>query len=746
MATPLISPIKTQGGTFYTFPSAAEDFNFSQSSSNKEMRFSKFVLLDLPNIKSGSSGINVTGIEHIPSSYLKIDSNSPNNAFIESLQNYAMNFETLLTSKEEYDSTKAKTVSERIFWKWLKEMGTVRFREALVGNPENGGERTRRTEDNLTISTVTTRAEIGKRFVEEDASEVQSGDKYPYSQVVKYIGNIDSVNSTKYLGSAYTQIYMYIPTDCGKTPKVLFKSITDDSNYTKDMILTHTPGNQLNTEYIVGREYNATHPVGLDLRAHYDSDNNTFTAGTPGVDAYSLSIKKPGENSYTNGWWYLSPNGNSYYTEPNTLQDFKNDWMRITGHRSSVSNNKEFLRSRLDGIEIDFNLATSYSANLSGKYKRWEDFNRSETSTDFEFNAILIYYDLVDKTDATKTVTNLYGVYFIDNWEDTLTDGYQIPRAKKFKPSSVTRQTGNALAYELNLRLDLNANDTAPVSYVNEYSNVSMHLYMQALQSMRETHNRLLEEISAINILTNKVDALEDLFLNSVTLEDLSTRIATIENSLTESSALISDTEAIVKLIDRAYTEITNIYKNYTSVEMTYNLDLLQPGRGISFDRTVPGQLKLNTLNEGYVLGNKPVINWSDFQQNTEKNNFYYVHSLTSGHNWLKVYYNMVDSHTLNLINSEHLAFYIDDSSIKWKSGQSIKVSFGQSFIFNSNLSKAIVFYTDALNETKNSKGNYSVEIGFLTPAEVEVANGLPILEIICIDPINKIFEIDKIK
>ena len=42
-----------------------------------------------------------------------------------SLQNYAMNFETHLTNRDEYNYQKLETVSEKVFWHWAMHIGIL---------------------------------------------------------------------------------------------------------------------------------------------------------------------------------------------------------------------------------------------------------------------------------------------------------------------------------------------------------------------------------------------------------------------------------------------------------------------------------------------------------------------------------------------------------------------------------------------------------------------------------------------
>lgn len=744
MSTPLISPIKNVGGTFYTFPSASEDFNFSQNSSNKKFKFSKFVLLDIPDVKDASTGINTLGLDHIPSSYIKVDTSDWNTVFAESLQNYAFNLETLLVSQGFYDATKNSTVSERVFWKWLKEMGAIRWREANVGNPEAGGERTRRTEDSLNVNDLSKRQEIGKRFVEEDARTTTSGDLYPYDPLVKYIGSIDIVNGVKYQGSSFLELYIMVPTDVGSTPTVLFKSKVNDSNYPAGALLTHNPEDPLNKEYLVGRSFNDSHPSGIDLRSHYDSDNDVFVKGTSGVDYYSLSIKKNGEDSFTDGWWFPDAAANSYYTEPNQLNDYRNDWMKITGWRDSVSNDKDFLRSRLDGVEIDFDLARSYSDNLTGEYRTFEDYNRSSSSEDFSFNTILIYYDLEDLDDPSKNATNLFGVLFLDRLRDSLTSSATMTGLTKYKPKSTARQNGNAYAWKVNLKFDLNANDGVEITSVNEYNNFSMHLFLDALESLRNANDKITTTLADISNIQTKVDSLEDLIVTSDNVTDITNRIDQLEESIQASTEILQDSDSLLKLLERNYDEVLNIYKNFTSVEMSYNIDVIRSGRGIEVDRSQTGVVRINKLGSSYTLS-KPTLTFSELLVNGSGNYLYHNHALSEGSNYLKLFGSdsTLRTDTVTLQGGQRLIIFVDDTSVKWVKGQSVKIVLEHEYQFLETLDKAISVYTDATNKKGSSDGPYSVEMGYLSGLDVKNSSYRPVLELTCLDPEALSFTLD---
>lgn len=145
MATPLINALRVQGGTFYTFSSASNDISKTFTDDDARFVFSKFVLLDLPDVATPSSnrenyivwegiGSKGTGISSIPASDL---SNDDNINFAQVFQNYLLNHEQLIlegsnTLASSYDNKELSTVSERLFWKWLSNINAIRFRNATA--------------------------------------------------------------------------------------------------------------------------------------------------------------------------------------------------------------------------------------------------------------------------------------------------------------------------------------------------------------------------------------------------------------------------------------------------------------------------------------------------------------------------------------------------------------------------------------------------------------------------------------
>ncbi len=124
------------------------------------MDFTKYALLKIPAIETpinGSNNIQFAAIEGAFVEGLSPSGPPPEGDrvdFAQSLQNYLLNMETLIIRSDIYNPNLDLNVSERLFFKWLKEIGAIRFRAAVVGEKA----------DNVTAA----------RFVEEDDNSTPS--------------------------------------------------------------------------------------------------------------------------------------------------------------------------------------------------------------------------------------------------------------------------------------------------------------------------------------------------------------------------------------------------------------------------------------------------------------------------------------------------------------------------------------------------------------------------------------------
>ena len=126
---------------------------------------------------------------------------------------------------------------------------------------------------------------------------------------------------------------------------------------------------------------------------------------------------------------------------------------------------------------------------------------------DFEFNAILWYYDLDDGTGNVKQ--NLYGIEFLNNPSDDddecdINNRLITPLKKKVSNGD---QDGNSYIFDLNINFDVD-NDVLPLSYdpTTVYNQFSFDLYQKVLQS-----NALIQE-NFMSIICGFTGIHQDLF------------------------------------------------------------------------------------------------------------------------------------------------------------------------------------------------------------------------------------------
>ena len=246
--TPFVKRMRTQGGTFYSFVSALEDIGLNINERNNIVKMSHYALLNLPSIDEANNlEQNKFNLFNIPGAYkyLGSDTKGGNVIVAESFQNYALNLEVNLLARNEYNPALQTTVSERVFWKWLKETGAIRW------EPDSS---------------------TSGYWREETDTDSSTG----YNSIVKCVGTISAGSVRTDTFGTYNETYVLVPTSFGQTP-VYFKQIEDDNYYHGLNIIRGPQGTN-----ILGREsYGTYNPDGLDIRAFYDNTtDNSYEIDT----------------------------------------------------------------------------------------------------------------------------------------------------------------------------------------------------------------------------------------------------------------------------------------------------------------------------------------------------------------------------------------------------------------------------------------------------------------------------------
>ena len=687
--TPLIKNLNQQGTTFYTFSSAARDLSKCIGNSQKEFSFSHFVCLNLPDIininnydqdndptqqngnhssycpgTGGSSGdlknyLQFGGVHDLL--YRDYDENpqkikSSSQELAELLQDYVLNCEELLISESD-DQTTDRSVAERVFWHWMKNMGAINWKyDASVVAPSLLNHQK-------------------MRFV-EGADDIQN---YTYNNVVQYIGNIDITNSVDIANEAYTEIYIHIPTEAGNTQNVLFLQ-EFDGNFEENMN-RQVPNNQ---GFIIGQDGSISESsYNVDLRALYD------TEPTDTIKRYIGSGTIPfGGNVST------------------TLDDtsYDNRW-KINAYKSD-----------LDGVCIDFD-PNSYRDIVLNNIPNMDAYNKKGQS--FEFNAVLVYYDIVNLSSQTKT-SNLYGVLFLDDVKSDSWDYFQ--RYPKYKPISGV-QNGNSYGFKLNLRIDVEPDQTGITTLVNEYNTFSMSMFGDAMARIQECANSFIHLRDEISKLNTRLSDLENVMTAINNYQVIAAQVQDLEQQLQNANMAFANSNSLLDLIAHVSDNVDSIMNGTATVELQYNTDVVKEGYNTQVDTNTPNEIKINTLCGGYnivdvllnddqsLITKQNPIDLSDTQR---QNNDIYI-KLKEMSNMARIWVKQ-NSPALYDIN-----IYIDSSLVKWKEGQNVKLVFPDMTLNDLNLRNIIIFTGtnyDIIHKIYNN----------------DLMGNRPIIEITCID------------
>lgn len=577
--TPLIKIPQEQGGTFYTFSSAAKDLTKGFSNDNLKLVFSKFVCLNIPDIQPvhpdgdpdedhskttnfvqlnsilGASGKNVSDTQHM-------HRNDMNMAFAEHMQNYMLNLEEMILSNENYDNTTHRTVSERIFFKWLIETGAIRFRNAIYDTSNTN--KSEKSQENLI------------NFVEADEQlEQYNGDAVnwdKYNRVIQYIGDIDIINNVDMAGEAYSELYINIPTEVGKTPTILFESLSDN-NYGVDALgeggIIRNYNYDGNAEYIVGRNSETEHSQGLSIRAFYDEPrNNEYILG------YRTTNNPGNLNINDDDNFYKS--GAIQTTDGHFKTDFADDeidekYTVLFANGEPDGESYRITRSKLDGIGIDFDESHYYKIVNNPQISTFSEFNGGGEAENFEFNAVLVYYDVIDSATNRASARNLYGILILDNVvtnsvsarENCMPDAY-IQRYPKFKPNKITGQNGNSYGFKINLRFDVAPGTSGVHNIVNEYNTFSMQVFSEAMAQLQVATKILLQQRELVEKLYNRILKLETSYYNLANINLLEEKINKLEDILDANSAALDNSDALTDLISKNSDEIEKLKQKLT--------------------------------------------------------------------------------------------------------------------------------------------------------------------------------------
>lgn len=506
-----------------------------------------------------------------------------------------------------------------------------------------------------------------------------NGGSSEYNRVVQYLGNIDITNNVDINSDAYTELYIHTPAEAGYTPVVLWLNDNTGENdiFAKDMTYECR-----NDSYIFGQDdengaydNSDTDPAELSYRAVYDIDN---------------------ENE----------NDDAYITED----------------------------SDNEGICIDFDAESYWEIMNSSAINTMDEYNASVLSDSFEFNAVLVYYDIIDKGDGSRT-SNLYGVMFLDDVVSVNGTEY-IQRYPKYKPTEGA-VNGNSYGFKLNLRIDIEPNKQGITTLVNEYNTYSMGLFADAIMRIQECTNTFMHLRDEQYELTQKYNELETIIKSIYNVDALKIKVDELERTVENAGIALSDTNAILDLIYSNSKRIDQLAKGKIPSSLAIGLDIIKPDYNIAIDTSDGQSARVGVRNIGWQQCTITAINDASRTAITpnakldlgsmDRGDNRVSGVMKDGNNMIRLY---TDPSSLCRYD---IKIYVDDTLSSWRNGQTLRIVF-PTLPKETLGTHTITVYTD---KTCKSGQCADIEMGYGCECTISPDNLIgdnPIIDITCID------------
>jgi len=568
--TPLLRPLRSKSGTMYVFPSATEDIGLNLNTRGNRVALSKYVLLNLPATDTNATGIkngetskeNFFNFTNIPGLANMLNNNTsadtPEAKIAVALQNYLMNFEVTLVNQQEYDYSASKTVSERCFWKFLKETGAIRWK---------------RTTDESGNYVYSGNSNIYEEEDERDANGTLNG----YNKVVVGLGQISAGNSLSNEFNMYNETYVSIPSTYGM-PKVYFK-VNEDNNYRLGEVYINEQ-----EELLAGRTQ-ATSTDGFttimipayDVTAEPDVYNITNDIYAKDIDSDLPWYQRFDQTNAKKSYAYFTE---SEPEDPDNLNYTIGLFQAVGGNGEDRYTKalRRFLRSRLDGVEVVSDIdevASIWDAKKTDHgYVSFDTINTNDEfieKADFNFNAILVYYTIYDKNNGSELATNLFGILFLNgptvdalsNTGDAMKFAIEPLNKRKSNGAGSDRTFGSGYSFKINIKSTsiydntdavINDETTSTSLYTDDFNNVVYNLNKsvdllsknsQITQSIHKDYRNLVAKYNdlmySIQSLNTKINNLVNSRFSDIDASNIRVQDLQVDNNLEVHGSLYID-------------------------------------------------------------------------------------------------------------------------------------------------------------------------------------------------------------
>jgi len=386
---------------------------------------------------------------------------------------------------------------------------------------------------------------------------------------------------------------------------------------------------------------------------------------------------------------------------------------------------------------IDWNSSIYSKIVTDPKLNNFLDY--SKQGGDFKFNAILVYYDVYSKSNVANKSTNLYGVILLDNFKnDPNTTGSIIPQLTKYKPNDVTGLNGNAFALKLNVKFNSSLDNVGVESNINDYSTFSMDIFLNTTTALENAAKLMIEANTRYSAIVDRLVSVESILMTSNQTTAIADRIAAIELALVNATLNFASSTSIIDMITSVNSRLNQVINGNIPTEVQYNTDVFAAGDGVKIDKTNPVKIKILNDNNGYSLNDVFVYEFTGgVTGNIINSSNLFNMGLTAANGIItrvKPFDNLVRLNTNSAVLTGDLNIYLDDSINTWKKGQTVKFAF-------KNMLPSLAIYKINIYTDKNNS--------WVLKATLETSNMLsqtPYAEFICVDEINKTFELEIIR
>lgn len=378
-------------------------------------------------------------------------------------------------------------------------------------------------------------------------------------------------------------------------------------------------------------------------------------------------------------------------------------------------------------IGIDWDETNYYAVNVNSSINNLHDF--SQRGGNFQFNAVLVYYDLYSQSNPANRSTNLYGILLLDNFKDG-----KIRELNKYKPNSVTGLNGNAYSLKLNIKYNTSLDNVGVENNINDFTTFSMDLFFDTTTTLENAAKLLVQANDRYSSIVDRLDVIENMVLSSEDAQEMAAKLEDLQTQVENAALNYAEESSILSMITEINSRINQMINGTIPTEVQYNTNVIFSGRGIDVDRSVPNQIKIHNVNEGYQI--LPIFEWSN--QTLQTGSLITTYDPSDAINYglysrLKPFSNMMRLKLSALTANDDVNIYIDDTVSGWSVGQSFKIIFDNKINMDGN----------NINIFTNKAAGWQ-QVAQIIGAELPSPR--PYIEVVCTDKVNLTFATDVLR